>query len=38
MNESGPIVAFMWLTTLYLILPVSYQFINKIKMNYNCFA
>lgn len=38
MNESGPIVAFMWLTTLYLILPISYQFINKIKINYNCFA
>ena len=38
MNESGPIVAFMWLTTMYLIMPLSYQLINKIKMSNDCFV
>jgi hypothetical protein len=31
MTESGPIVGFMWLTTLYLIMPISYQFSKEIK-------
>jgi len=37
MNESGPIVAFMWLNTLYLIIPFSYQLISKIKTSNSCF-
>lgn len=36
MTEAGPIVAFMWLSTLYLVMPISYQFINKLKMSERC--
>lgn len=32
MTEAGPIAAFMWLTTLYLVIPISYQLINKFKL------
>ncbi|NQZ89576.1 MAG: hypothetical protein HRT54_18525 [Colwellia sp.] len=38
MTEAGPIVAFMWISTLYLILPISYQFINRLRMSERCFT
>jgi hypothetical protein len=31
MNQSGPIAAFTWLSTLYLLLPINYQVINTLK-------
>jgi hypothetical protein len=36
MIEAGPIVAFMWLSTLYLVMPISYQLINKLKTSERC--
>ncbi|TWX47176.1 hypothetical protein [Colwellia hornerae] len=38
MIKTGPIVAFMWLSTLYLIIPLGYQLVNKIKTNDSCFT
>jgi hypothetical protein len=36
MTEAGPIVAFIWLSTLYLVMPISYQLINKLKTSEHC--
>jgi len=33
MTESGPVVGFMWLTTVYLIMPISFQLTKQIKRN-----
>jgi len=38
MTESGPIVAFMWLSTLYLMIPISYQLVRRLKKVDNSFT